>query len=91
MAKLTETENFCRSHHAVAEVLRNVAVETGYCIGSYTMMAGNGLALLLWIEKSGDRCRADQVAEQHRRMAPLAFCGCLNYGGVPTFRHRSLT
>src|SRR5712692_10084496 len=59
-------------HYAVAEILRDVAAEARYRLGSSAMIPRDRLAPFLGIELSGKRGRADQVAEEHRQMSPLA-------------------
>jgi len=59
------------SHDPVAEILRDVAVETRDRFGGCAMIPRDGLAPLLGVELSRDRGRADDVAEQHRQMPPL--------------------
>ena len=58
-------------HDTVAEIFRDVAVKAHDRIGGRAMIPRDRLAPLLGIEPTGDRGRADQVAEQHRQMAPL--------------------
>jgi hypothetical protein len=62
------------SHHAVSEIFRDVAVKARDRFGGRAMIPGDRLAPLLGVEPSGDPGRADQVAEQHRQMTPLADC-----------------
>ena len=59
-------------HHPVAEILRDVAAEAGDRFRRRAMVPGDDLAPFLGIELRRDRGRADQVAEQHRQMPPLA-------------------
>src|SRR5215472_15062024 len=57
-------------HHAVAQVLGDVSVESGDRIGGRAMVPGHSLAPFLGIELRRDLSGADQSAEQHRQMAP---------------------
>ena len=52
--------------------LRDVPAEARDRLRRRAMIPGDGLAPFLGIELRGDRGRADQVAEQHRQMPPLA-------------------
>jgi hypothetical protein len=60
------------SHHAVAEIFRDVAVEARDRFGGCTMESGERLAPLLGVEPRGDPGRANQIAKEHRQMPPLA-------------------
>jgi hypothetical protein len=60
------------SHHPVAEIFRHLAIELTNRCGGRAMESGERLAPLLGIEPSGDRSRAQHVAEQHRQMPPFA-------------------
>ena len=59
-------------HHAVAEVLGDVAAETLDGLRRRTMVIGNYFPPLLGIEMAGYLGRADQIAEKYRQMPPLA-------------------
>ena len=60
-------------HHAVAKVLGDMAAEALDCLRRRAMVLGDDLPPLLGIEMAGDLGRADQIAEKHRQMPPLAF------------------
>jgi hypothetical protein len=60
------------SHQAVAEIFRHMAIKAAYRCGSRTMITRDRIAPLLGVKPGGDPGRADQVAEQHRQMPPLA-------------------
>src|ERR1700687_3357624 len=66
------------SHHAVAEILRDVPAEPRYRFRRGALEAAHGLAPFLGIELSRDRGRADEIAEQHRQMPPLTYFARLN-------------
>ena len=59
-------------HHAVAEVFRDMAAEALDRLRRRAMVAGDDLAPFFGVELAGNLGRADQVAEKHRQMAPLA-------------------
>src|SRR5215472_7721797 len=59
-------------HHAVTQVLGDVAAKLADRSGGSAMILGHRLAPFLGIELGGDLGRTDQVTEQHRQMAPLA-------------------
>src|SRR5260370_41452168 len=59
-------------HHAVTEVLGDMATEAGYHFSSGAVVAAHRLAPFFGIELRRDRGGSNQVAEQHRQMAPLA-------------------
>jgi hypothetical protein len=60
------------SHHAVAEIFRDVAVKVRDRFSGGAMITCDRLALFLRVELRGDLGRANQIAKQHRQMAPLA-------------------
>jgi hypothetical protein len=75
-------------HHAVTEVLGNVATEARYRFSGGALIIADYFAPLFRIELSSDRSRTNQVAEQHRQMAPLTnsvWCDrrgiCNSFGG----------
>src|ERR1700730_17645790 len=59
-------------HHAVAKVLRDMPAEALDCLRRGVMVVGDDLAPLFRIEMAGYLGRADQIAEKHRQMPPLA-------------------
>src|SRR6185437_12563991 len=59
-------------HHAVAEVFGDVAAEAAYRLSHRALIGCHRLAPLLGVEPSGYLRRANQVAEEHRQMTPLA-------------------
>ena len=59
-------------HHAVAKVLRDMAAEALDRLRRRAMVLANDLAPFFGIELAGDLGRADEIAEQHRQMPPLA-------------------
>jgi hypothetical protein len=60
------------SHHAVAQIVRDVAIEAGNRFGGRAIIPRDRLAPFLGIELCGDRGRTGEVTEQHRQMTPLA-------------------
>jgi hypothetical protein len=71
-------------HHAVADKLRHVAVEACDRGGGGTMVAGDSLWPFLRIELSGDRTRADQIANStvKRWRSPLGATVDSGFGGI---------
>ena len=59
-------------HHAVAEVLRDMAAKAFDCLRRRTMVLANDLSPLFRIKMASYLGRADEIAEQHRQMAALA-------------------
>src|ERR1700730_2175034 len=59
-------------HHAVAEVLRDMPAEALDCLRRRTMVLADDLSPLFRIEMPCYLGRADQIAEKHRQMSPLA-------------------
>src|SRR6267142_1028129 len=66
------------SHHAVAKVLRDMPTEALDGLRRRAMILGDDLPPLFRIEMASDLGRADEVAEKHRQMAPLASNVVLN-------------
>ena len=60
------------SHHAVAEVLGDMPAEALDCLRRRAMVLADDLAPLFGIEMAGNLGRADEIAEKHRQMPPLA-------------------
>ena len=58
--------------HAVAQVLRDVAVVAGDRLGAHPLVFGEQLVQVLGVERLRQLGRADQVAHQHGELAPLA-------------------
>ena len=61
--------------HAVAHILGDKTPKAADGVGDAAMVGADDLAQILGIEARGQRCRADQVAEHHRQLAPLGL-GC---------------
>lgn len=59
-------------HHAVAEVFHDVSAEARDRVRRQAMVFADGLAPFLGIELRRNRCRSDEIGEQHREMTPLA-------------------
>jgi hypothetical protein len=59
-------------HHAVAKVLRDMPAEVLDRLCRCMMVLADDFPPLLGIEMASDLGRADQVAEQHCQMPPLA-------------------
>jgi len=68
-----------KRHHAVAEVLGDVAAITGDRFGGGAMISGDRLTPFFGVEPRGNLGGANQITEQHRQMAPLAASRC-RYG-----------
>ena len=60
------------SHHAIAEILRDMPAETLDGLRRRSMVAGDDLSPLLRVEMASYLGRADQITEKHRQMPPLA-------------------
>jgi hypothetical protein len=59
-------------HHAVAEILRDVAAEALDGIRCGAMIIGYDRPPFFGVELSGKSGRPDQVTKQYRQMSPLA-------------------
>ena len=67
------------SQNAIAQVLRNIALETRHRFGGNSLIAREDIAPFLGVELSRYLGRVDQIAEQDCQMAPLAF----GWSGLP--------
>src|SRR5262249_22003539 len=56
--------------HAVAHILSDKPVGRVDYLGDSTVICRYDFAQVLWIELRGERCGADQVAEQHGQLPP---------------------
>ena len=59
-------------HHAVAKVLSDTSAEALDGLRRRAMVLADDFAPLLGIEMAGNLGRADEIAEKHRQMPPLA-------------------
>src|SRR5262245_38098217 len=57
---------------AVAQILRQEAIEAAHDLGYASMIGSNDLAQVLRVHAGGKRRRADKVREHHRDLAPLS-------------------
>ena len=57
------------AQHAIAEVLRHIAVKALQHLGTDLVVGAHHLAVIFRVQTSGERRRADQVAEQHGEVA----------------------
>jgi hypothetical protein len=57
--------------HAVAHVLRHEPARLGDLLGAAAVIGADDFAHVLGVETSGERGRADEVAEHHRELAAL--------------------
>ena len=60
-----------KRHHAVAEVLGDVAAITGDRFGGGAMISGDRLTPFFGVEPRGNLGGANQITKQHRQMPPL--------------------
>jgi len=67
------------SQDAIAQVLRNIALETRHRFGGNSLMEREDIAPFLGVELSRCVGRVDQIAEQDCQVAPLAF----GWSGLP--------
>jgi hypothetical protein len=61
--------------HAVAHVLGDETVESGYHLGNRTVIRADDLAQIFGIEARGEFGRADQIAEHHRELSAFSIAG----------------
>ena len=64
-------------HHAVAEVLRHTPAEAIDGLRRRAVILADNLTPFFGIQAAADLSRTDEVAEQYREMAPLAFGHCV--------------
>ena len=67
------------SQNPIAQVLRNIALETRHRFGGNSLIPREDIAPFLGVELSRYLGRVDQIAEQDCQMAPLAF----GWSGLP--------
>src|SRR5438046_3046888 len=59
-------------HYSVTKVLRDMTVESLYCLRRRTVVLADDLTPLLGIKMAGYLGRTDEIAEKHRQMAVFA-------------------
>ena len=59
-------------HHAVTKILRYIPSEALYSLGRRAMVLADDFAPLFRVQMASYFGRADEIAEKHRQMAPLA-------------------